>query len=446
MTLRVHPDTIVEESTSPLLAIHPTWERVRLSDVADVLNGFAFKSTYFSNSEGVPLLRIRDVGRSRTEAFYTGEFDPVYLVDPGSLVVGMDGDFRVARWKGLPALLNQRVCKISVRDEGVYDPGFLFYALPGYLDAINARTSSITVKHLSSRTVQEIPLPLPPPAEQRRIVAAIEEHFSRLDAADESLRRANRRLRALRSRVLSAILELSWPHVAVGDIAHVGSGATPKRGHDAYWVDGTIPWVTSGQLTKRFVREPAALITEAALRETNVKLWPKHTLLVALYGEGKTRGHCSELLIDATTNQACAAIVLKDDSVDRAYLKLFFEASYELNRRLASGGVQPNLSLGLVKNLRFPLPPIEEQRSIVVDLEQQLSLIDAMAAEIDRALKRSAALRHAILEQAFSGELVPQDPSDESASVLLERIQAERATADTATRRRPRRRATMKAS
>jgi type I restriction enzyme S subunit len=152
MTLRVHPDEIVHDSDSRLLAIHPSWERTRLSDVAEVSNGFAFKSTYFSKSEGVPLLRIRDVGRSETEANYVGEFDARYLVEPGSIVVGMDGDFRVARWAGPVALLNQRVCKVSVRDETLYDAGFLFYALPGYLDAIHTRTSSVTVKHLSSRS------------------------------------------------------------------------------------------------------------------------------------------------------------------------------------------------------------------------------------------------------------------------------------------------------
>lgn len=446
MTLRVHPDEIVRDSDSALLAIHPTWARVRLSDVADVLNGFAFKSTHFSTSKGVPLLRIRDVACSGTATNYVGEFDSAYLVEPGSIVVGMDGDFRAARWAGPAALLNQRVCKISVRDERLYDAVFLFYALPGYLDAINARTSSVTVKHLSSRTIQDIPLPLPPLAEQWRIVAVIEEQFSRLDNSDELLLSARRRLRALRSGVLSQIVEAPWPHVRIGDVADVGSGATPKRGNDAYWLDGTIPWVTSGQLTKPFVREPAAFITETALGETNVKLWPKHTLLVALYGEGKTRGHCSELLIEATTNQACAAIVLNDDAVARSYLKLFFGASYDANRRLASGGVQPNLSLGLIKNLRFPLPPLDEQHQIVANVEQQLSIIDAMARSIEAAASRSAALRRSILEQAFSGKLVPQDPSDEPARALLERITAEQAAKVSGRRTVPsRRRETLRA-
>ncbi len=130
-----------------------------------------------------------------------------------------------------------------------------------------------------------------------------------------------------------------------------------------------------------------------------------------------------------------------------AVLALSAPASRALiESKAATTAGQYNLNLAALRSLPIPLPPIEEQRSIVADLERQLSVADAMAAEIDRALKRSAALRRSILAQAFSGKLVPQDPSDEPASVLLERIQAERATAETATGRRPRRRATMTAS
>ncbi len=105
----------------------------------------------------------------------------------------------------------------------------------------------------------------------------------------------------------------------------------------------------------------------------------------------------------------------------------------------------PKIDQKDVEALAVPLPPLAEQRRIVAEVERRLSIADAMAAEIDRALRRSAALRRSILEQAFSGKLVPQDPSDEPASVLLERIRAERATAETAAGRRPRRRATMRA-
>jgi type I restriction enzyme S subunit len=222
----------------------------------------------------------------------------------------------------------------------------------------------------------------------------------------------------------------------VGDVASVGSGATPKKGEQKYWRDGTIPWVTSGQLNNSFVREPAALITEQALQETSVKLWPKGTLLVAMYGEGKTRGHCSELMIEATTNQACAAIVLRDESVDRNYLKWFFAASYDANRRLSSGGVQPNLSLGLIKSVTFPRPPLGEQQQIVSEIERQFTLSDALERAIDHASAQVSTLRRAILARALAGELVPQDSSDEPASLLLERIAARATETSTSSRRR----------
>jgi type I restriction enzyme S subunit len=118
----------------------------------------------------------------------------------------MDGDFKIAPWRGPPALLNQRVCRLSVANHH-YAKGLLAPVLQGYLDAINAKTPSITVKHLSSRTIGEIPLPLPPRAEQDALVEAIDSHLSRLDVAAASLGRAQAKLRAYRASVLKAAVE-----------------------------------------------------------------------------------------------------------------------------------------------------------------------------------------------------------------------------------------------
>lgn len=172
--------------------------------------------------------------------------------------------------------------------------------------------------------------------------------------------------------------------------------------------------------------EPAALITDKALSETSVKLWPPGTLLVALYGEGQTRGRCAELTIEATTNQACAAVQLDELVADRSYVRRFFDANYARNRRLATGGVQPNLSLGLIRALKIPLPPLEDQRRVVAHVEEQISTIESLGAAIARAQQRSVLLRRAVLERAFRGELVPQDPSEEPASMLLQRTRGER--------------------
>lgn len=206
MSFTVSLEDIVNENAGGLLAAHASWGRVPLGLVFQVQNGFPFESGRFnSTGRGVRLLRIRDVIRGSTETYYDGPFSPEHLVQAGDIVIGMDGDFNVRRWPGPQALLNQRVCRLVPL--GGYSPALIPVVLQGYLDAINARTSSITVKHLSSRTVEGIPLPLPPAGEQERLADSLGSFVSRLDAAVASLEQAQARLKTYRASVLKAAVQ-----------------------------------------------------------------------------------------------------------------------------------------------------------------------------------------------------------------------------------------------
>lgn len=448
MTLRIHPDEIVETSPSQLVAIHPSWARVRLGQVADVLNGFAFRSAAFSLDKGTPLLRIRDVGRASTSTRYVGEFDHRYVVRRGDVVVGMDGDFRVARWTGPDALLNQRVCKITVHSPELYDPSFLLFALPGYLDAINGQTSSITVKHLSSRTVQEIPLPLPPLNEQRRIVAAIEEQFSRLDAADESLRQAERRLTTLRASLLASAT-VGYKPVELGRVvSDLRYGTSIKCAYDGPGVPVIrIPNVARGQVDLtdlKFATDASADLSSFVVMEGDL-------LFVRTNGSRDLIGRVAAVHGVGATVFASYLIRARPDraKLDPGYAVLALStpaARASIEARAATTAGQYNLNLQGLRSLPIPLPTFVEQQKIVARVHHGLSLNDALHDVIEATCVRSAALRRSILEQAFRGELVPQDPDDEPASVLLERIAAERATAEPARGHRPRPRATMQKS
>lgn len=206
MTLTVPVSEIVEDSLNPLLQIHRSWKRVPLGYIAEILNGFAFQSTRFNKSKGIPLLRIRDIRKNGTAVFYDGVYDLMYIVESGDLIIGMDGDFNCNRWKGPKALLNQRVCKVTVTSK-YYVAKFMDIVLPGYLKAINEKTSSVTVKHLSSNSIAEIPLPLPPLPEQRRIVTKVEELFTQLDAGVGALTKAKAQLKHYRQSVLKSACE-----------------------------------------------------------------------------------------------------------------------------------------------------------------------------------------------------------------------------------------------
>ena len=197
-------------------------------------------------------------------------------------------------------------------------------------------------------------------------------------------------------------LPVGWEWAPIETLADVGSGTTPSRDNAAFFAGGAIPWVTSGETGRLFIAATAQHVTELALAQTSLKVYPVGTLIVAMYGQGKTRGQVSELQIAATTNQACAAIVLIEPSLGhRSFIKLVFEKSYDEMRELAAGGAQPNLNVGKIKSTLMPLPPLPEQSRIVTrvtalrrlcaDLRQRLAASQSTQAQLAEALVASVA-------------------------------------------------------
>lgn len=137
------------------------WPMVRLGDVCEILNGFAFSSKKFGAEGDMPIIRIRDVVSGTTSTYYSGDWDEKYLIQAGEILVGMDGDFNYARWNSAPALLNQRVCKVSADEQHITD-AYLFHVLQFPLRDIWEKTAFVTVKHLSAKRLAEALIPLPP--------------------------------------------------------------------------------------------------------------------------------------------------------------------------------------------------------------------------------------------------------------------------------------------
>jgi type I restriction enzyme S subunit len=216
--------------------------------------------------------------------------------------------------------------------------------------------------------------------------------------------------RGLTSEAQLELRPPAWGLVRLGDILNVGTGATPLRKNRAYYEDGTIPWVTSGGVNAGTVTKPTELITPRALAETNVKLFPPGTLLVAMYGEGQTRGRVAELAIEAGTNQALAAVLFSQETMPlQPFVRLFFEDSYRRVRALSIGGVQPNLNLGMIKDTLLPLPALEEQAEIVRRAIAMMGATDRLVGQIDRSVGALERVTKASLARAFRGELKPTE-------------------------------------
>ncbi|MBV5329194.1 MAG: restriction endonuclease subunit S [Chlorobium sp.] len=168
----------------------------------------------------------------------------------------------------------------------------------------------------------------------------------------------------------------NYKHVALGDISIISSGGTPSRTNPRYW-NGNIPWVKTAQIQNCAINEQDVdeWITKEGLLESSAKMIPAGTILMAMYGQGKTRGRVSILNFDASINQACAAIELKK-GVDRDYIYQFLLASYSRIRALSNTGGQENLSAGLIKEIPLTLPPLSEQKAIADLLSTWDEVID----------------------------------------------------------------------
>jgi len=148
------------------------------------------------------------------------------------------------------------------------------------------------------------------------------------------------------------------------------------------------------------------IVTQKAVDDCKLKLFKAGTLLVAMYGEGKTRGQVTELTFDATINQACAAIIVDENKIEKAYLKIRLLENYAAIRQLAEGGNQPNLNLSKVRSISILVPSRKEQIKIVKKVETLFAIADKMEANLANAQKRVDNLTQSILAKAFRGELL----------------------------------------
>lgn len=250
---------------------------------------------------------------------------------------------------------------------------------------------------------------IPSLAEQKRITTFLNEQMAVAEKVRMLIARQLESAGAITSSILFSAFESpeaqNWPRRSIGDIAKTASGATPPRGNSAYFLNGTIPWIKTGELRDNFVAQAEEQVTELALRDCSLPLLPEGTLLIAMYGQGQTRGRTGLLAIPATTNQACFAILPNPEAFDPRFLQYWFRHSYQRLRRETEGrgGNQPNLNGILLRGLNVPLPPVEEQREIAEQLDLKFVLAQEIVEKGKQIVSATDALPTAFLRRAFSG-------------------------------------------
>ena len=190
-----------------------------LPEVCTIQYGFPFDSAKFSDSNGMPLIRIRDVVRGYSETYTTEEYKSEYIVHENDLLIGMDGEFNIAKWGKTPALLNQRVCRLAPKDS--IDKDYLFYFMPIALKRIEEKTPFVTVKHLSAKELNKIEIPVLPLEEQRKIAETLSKVDELIAFRDQQLAKLDELVKA---RFVEMFGESEYPRNSLISLIIEGAG------------------------------------------------------------------------------------------------------------------------------------------------------------------------------------------------------------------------------
>jgi len=421
------------------------WVETTLGCVAEWGSGGTPKSTdrdYYGG--GIPWAVIGDLNDATVASTAATVSDAgltnssAKLVEPGTVLVAMYGSIGKLGIAGQRMATNQAIAFANGR-AGVAGNRFLFWFLRWQRSALATAGKGATQKNISQTVLKAWPIRLPPPAEQDRIVAAIEEQLSRLGAAEANLNACQGRIPGLRRAALQAAFPYHWPAKPLVEVADpdrpICYGILKPRSEN-----GVIPYVEV-----RSIRDGA--IDVNSLHRTTTALHDEFRrselrtgdVVLAIRGSWDRAAVVPSSLDGANVSRDVARIAPLD-SLHPAFLAYFLESprAHAYYARHARGVGVRGINIGDLRRLDVPIPDLEEQRAAVEALELQLSLISALAVALGNGRLRSDHLRRAILTEAFAGRLVPQDPSDEPASELLARVGAERSAA---TKSRPRKRA-----
>lgn len=398
------------------------WKWVRLADICEDI--YRYPSFYGIQHlpSGIPVIRGEHIGKNgeistswETFWFVSNEVSekfPRTILKKDDLVFtvrGTIGKVGIIRNIHIGSQISPNLIRISPLK--TVNSVYLWYYLQSIKGGKNrVEDNAVTIATVKASDIVTLPVPLPPLPEQKRIVDILTDRLSTIDKSRTATEAQLKAAKALPTAYLREVFDSpeaqKWEKKRLGDIAETCSGSTPSRERKDYYI-GEIPWIKTGELRDDIIYHSEEHISTLALRETSVKLLPAKTLLVAMYGQGQTRGRTGLLAQPATTNQACFAILPNDEEFEPKYLQFWFQNSYSRLREETEGrgGNQPNLNGELLRDQIVVLPPLDAQLSIVSNLERvnekTQTIVKSLQSQLDTINKLPAAL----LRQAFNGEL-----------------------------------------
>lgn len=291
---------------------------------------------------------------------------------------------------------------INTNDE-IMNWNFLYYVLKNKEKNILSKQQTASIPSISKKQVEGILVPIPPLEVQKEIVRILDNYTKSVEELKEKLN----------AELITRKKQYSWYRdyllkfenkveiVKLGSISELKSGGTPKTENLEYWENGNIPWMSSGEVNKGNIYETEKKITKEGYNNSSAKMLPKNTVVIALAGQGKTRGTVAITRIELCTNQSICGII-PNEKLNSDFLYHYLKTQYENLRQLSSGdGTRGGLNLKMLNNYLVPLPPLEVQKRIVEVLDNFEKICNnlniGLPAEIEARQKQYEFYRNFLL-------------------------------------------------
>jgi type I restriction enzyme S subunit len=384
------------------------WEIKKLGDVLKIQNGYAFDAKLFTIEKGTPLIRIRDIKEGvGTVTNFNGKYDKKYEVNAGDFLIGMDGEFGCYEWKGDTALLNQRVCRLQEFSNKLHSR-FLFYGINKYLKAIEDVTAFATVKHISSKQIENIEIPLPPLPEQQLIVAILDEAFSAIEKAKSNAEQNLKNAKELFESYLQGVFENKgegWEEKMLKEIGIAQTGTTPKTADKGNYGD-FIPFIKPADIDIKGngeIRCDNDGLSEQGLKNGR-KMLEGSILMVCI---GATIGKVGFVDRDVSCNQQINSLTVNNEFSSKfIYYALSSKGFFEQVILNSAQATLPIINKGKWETLTvsFPKSKIEQE-----DFANKFNLLQIETKKLEainqQKLNDLEELKKSVLQKAFSGEL-----------------------------------------
>lgn len=410
-----------------------SWKPTKLKYYVNVVTGntpSTIVDDFFSDEKGIPWVKPSDLNgfnKITTSKQYLTEkgLSQSRLVRKGSVLIGGIGDIGKLGVAGCDITTNQQIHSVE-GDVKKVDDEFLKYLLYFSIEELQKNSSSVVLSILTKTKLLDLDIVLPSSVEQTAIASFLDYKTNLIDTTIEKKKRLIELLKEKRQAVINEAvtkglnpnalmkdggvewlgeIPVHWVYSKLKWISNIYAGGTPSTNVDRYWENGDVPWLNSGTVNQKRIKSPSNYITQEALLNSSTKWVPKNSILMALAGQGKTKGTVGILEIEATCNQSMAAIVPDKNEIDYEFLYYWLHSNYQRIRGLASSDQRDGLNLVIVGDIFCPLPAIEEQQLISIYLNNFEIKNDYLIEKLEIVIEKLQSYRQSLISEAVTGKI-----------------------------------------